>query len=71
MFSKELKHEIAEKVQKILQDTIHPELPRGEIDFILHVDGATMMSWANIGNNGKQLQFTDIPNSIIGNMNRK
>jgi hypothetical protein len=39
-------------VQKILQDTKHPELPDGEISFHLHVDGAEDWSWADIKNNG-------------------
>ena len=52
MFSPDMKHMIAEKVQKILQDTLHPELPKGEINFLLHVDGAESWSWANIRNNG-------------------
>jgi len=49
MFSKEQKIEISEKVQKILRETNHPELPLGEIDFNLHVN--TVKSWADIRNN--------------------
>ncbi len=52
MFSLRQKQEIAEKVQKILRDTAHPELPTGEISFVLHVDGAETWSWADIQNNG-------------------
>ena len=52
MFSVRQKREISEAVQKILQDTNHPELPRGEINFLLRVDGAESWSWANIKNNG-------------------
>lgn len=52
MFSVKQKREIADKVQKILQDTKHPELPEGEINFALHVDGAESWSWADIRNNG-------------------
>jgi hypothetical protein len=53
MFSPELKHEIADAVQKILRATGHPELPEtGEIRFHLHVDGAESWSWADIVNNG-------------------
>lgn len=52
MFSPDIKRMIAEKVQKILQETRHPELPKGEVNFILHVDGAEGWSWANIRNNG-------------------
>lgn len=51
MFSRELKSEIAKKIQDILRETQHPELPKGEIQFLLHVDGGESMSWANIRNN--------------------
>ena len=50
MFSMTQKREIAEKIQQILKETNHPELPEGEISFHLHVDGAE--SWADIKNNG-------------------
>ena len=46
------KREIAEQIQEILRDTHHPELPKGEIYFHLHVDGAESWSWADIKNNG-------------------
>jgi len=52
MFSSDMKYMIAEQVQKILQETHHPELPDGQIQFLLHVDGAENWSWANIRNNG-------------------
>jgi hypothetical protein len=52
MFSVRQKREIADAVQKILRDTNHPELPRGEIVFRLHVKGAESWSWADIRNNG-------------------
>jgi hypothetical protein len=52
MFSVRQKREIAEKVQQILQETNHPELPKGEIRFMLHVDGAESWSWADVRNNG-------------------
>lgn len=52
MFSVAQKRDIAEKVQKILRETEHPELPRGEIQFFLHVDGDGASSWADIRNNG-------------------
>lgn len=52
MFSVQEKREIAEKVQIILRGTGHPELPEGEIKFYLHVGGATLLSWADIRNNG-------------------
>ena len=52
MFSVRQKREIADAVQKILRDTGHPELPQGEIRFLLHVSGVKAWSWADIRNNG-------------------
>lgn len=52
MFSIRQKRNISNAVQKILKDTNHPELPTGEIQFHLHVDGAGTGSWADIRNNG-------------------
>lgn len=52
MFSVAQKRAISKEVQRILKETGHPELPPGEIPFLLHVDGATAMSWADIRNNG-------------------
>jgi hypothetical protein len=52
MFSVQQKRDIAEAVQQILRATSHPELPEGEINFLLHVDGAESWSWADIRNNG-------------------
>ena len=52
MFSVRQKGFIADQVQKILRATKHPELPEGEISFLLHVDGAESWSWAVIPNNG-------------------
>lgn len=52
MFSVEQKRQISDAVQKILRETNHPELPVDEIQFHLHVDGATPWSWADIKNNG-------------------
>jgi len=51
MFSIKQKREISKKVQEILRQTGHPELPRGEIQFHLHVEGAQDWSWADIKNN--------------------
>lgn len=52
MFSVQQKRAIAEKVQAILRETQHPELPPGEIQFTLLVHGAESWSWARIQNNG-------------------
>ena len=52
MFSLRQKREIADQVQKILRATEHPELPEGEIQFRLFVQGAEPWSWADMRNNG-------------------
>jgi len=52
MFSIKQKREIADKIQQILRETNHPELPHDEIQFSLHVIGAEGWSWADIRNNG-------------------
>ncbi len=46
MFSSQQKREISMRVQAILQETTHDELPDSEINFILHVDGAE--SWPGL-----------------------
>jgi len=53
MFSVRQKREIAEKVQQVLRDTAHPELPEPEqeIEFTLYVNGAEAWSYAEIRNN--------------------
>ena len=66
MFSSELKREIAMKVQAILQETAHVELPAGEIQFILHVDGAEDGSWANIRNGSAH--DAPVPDVLIQNL---
>ncbi len=66
MFSADLKRMISEKVQQILQDTKHHELPEGEINFILHVDGEKDWSWANITNNNSK--YVRIPDIVKSNL---
>jgi hypothetical protein len=66
MFSPELKKEISEKIQQILRETNHPELPEGEIPFILHVDGGYGSSWANIRNTGNR--HLPAPEILVQNM---
>ena len=51
MFSVKQKRHIADAVQRILRATNHPELPTGEIQFHLHVEGSESWSWADIKNN--------------------
>lgn len=53
MFSVRQKREISDKIQVILRETGHPELPIvGEINFHIHISGASPLSWADIKNNG-------------------
>jgi len=52
MFSLKQKRDIADKIQNILRETEHPELPSGEIQFSIHVSGEEAWSWADIRNNG-------------------
>jgi len=56
MFSVQQKRDIADAIQCILRGTNHPELPKGEIKFHLHVEGAESRSWADIKNNGSVTQ---------------
>jgi hypothetical protein len=52
MFSIAQKRDIADKIQSILRETNHPELPEGEITFRIFIEGNEPWSWANITNNG-------------------
>jgi len=52
MFSVKQKRSISQKIQEILKETEHPELPKGEIEFTIHVKGTERWSWADIQNNG-------------------
>ena len=71
MFSINQKRQIAEAVQKILRETNHPELPKTEIQFSLHVDGAESWSWADIRNNGAVNQPTVNPWNEIQDTHRR
>lgn len=52
MFSIREKRAIAESIQALLRSTMHPELPEGEITFVLLVSGKEPWSWGQICNNG-------------------
>jgi len=52
VFSIRQKREISDKIQAILRETNHPELPDGEIMFSLHIHGVESWYWAVIRNNG-------------------
>lgn len=61
MFTPLQKRLIAHKVQQILRATGNPELPKGEITFRLHVEGAEDWSWADIKNNGAVPKNVGVP----------
>ena len=65
MFSRELKERISNEVQQILKATNDDELPDGEIQFLLHIDGAEGWSWANVRNNGSIGK--DVPPELLCN----
>lgn len=69
MFSSDLKKFIAHKIEEILKDTNHHELPTTNIQFILHVDGSTNWRWANIRNNNPLPM--EIPQELFRNMTVK
>ena len=60
MFSTLTKGLIASAVREILAVTENAELSNGEINFILHVDGKEVWSWANIQNNNKSIEVPDV-----------
>ena len=61
--------EIAEKIQAILQDIDDDELPSsGEINFIIHIDGAEDWSWANI-RNGSEASL-EVPDALVKNLTK-
>ena len=58
MFSMKEKQEIAAKIEKILLDLKHPEMPTEKLKFTLHVDGKEIWSWADIEPNWKYSKDT-------------
>lgn len=68
MFTIKQKQQIAEKVQKAIQETLNDELPLGEVSFILHVDGAQDWSWANIRNNSAR--DVPVPDVLVKNLTK-
>ncbi len=63
MFTVQQKRDISDKVQAILRETDHPELPEGEIQFHLHVKGAEgtvqFPPWTDIKNNEMQTELEE------------
>lgn len=66
MLSTKVKEELSQKIQSLLQEIGDEELPDGEINFILHVDGKEGWSWANIRNSNSR--NIPVPNSIVRNL---
>lgn len=66
MLSPKQKQYISMKVQEILQEIEDDELPNGEVQFILHVDGAEDWSWANIRN--MSARDVPVPRALIQNL---
>ena len=69
MFSSQQKKYISSRVQAILKEIANDELPDGEINFILHVDGAEDWSWANIRN--ESARDIPVPDEIVKNLSVK
>lgn len=57
MFSVKQKQEIAGKIEKILLELNHPEMPKEKPVFELHIEGTEQWSWADIEPNWK---YTEI-----------
>lgn len=66
MLASQVKKELSEKIQALLQEVSDSELPKGEISFILHIDGAESWSWANIRNYGDK--DVRVPSNIDRNL---
>ena len=66
MLSTQVKKQISEEIQNILQSIKDDELPEGEINFILHIDGKEDWSWSNIRNSGKKDWM--VPNVLVKNL---
>lgn len=66
MLSIKAKQEISERIQVLLHEIVDDELPIGEIQFILHVDGKESWSWTNIRN--LSAKNNSVPNDIIKNL---
>lgn len=66
MLSREVKKEISRKVQAILRKVNDDELPDGEINFILHIDGKETWSWANIQN--ESMREKEVPLDLTRNL---
>lgn len=67
MFISEVKQDIAQRVQEILEEYLdHYEMQGAPIKFILHVDGNDPLSWANIQESADA--WRQVPESLRGNL---
>ena len=69
MLSTKNKIALAEAIQAMLQTIKDDELPEGEINFILHIDGKEGWSWANIRNSSHR--ELPVPSVLIQNLTNK
>ena len=69
MLRPDVKEKISKAVQEILQLIDDYELPKGEIPFILHIDGEDPISWANIRNMSDRQK--PVPVELIQNHTNK
>jgi hypothetical protein len=69
MLSLKVKQAISEAVQAILQTVSDDELPKGEVNFILHIDGEKDYSWSNIRNTS--MRYIQVPDVLIQNLSTK
>ena len=53
MFSVAEKKKIAEEIEKLLLSFEHPEMPKQQPDFKIHINGKESWSWADIEPNWK------------------
>ena len=62
MFSVKEKQWLASEIEKLLLSLNHPEMPKSEPSFKIHVDGAESWSWADIEPNWKYAKNQTSPN---------
>ncbi len=79
MFSVQEKKEIARKIEELLLELSHPEMPDEKLKFLLQVHGKEPWSWANIEPNwffedGKEMgynPFNEISRAIFKNKQKE
>ncbi len=66
MLHSQVKKDIAQEIQVLLRSIVDSELPEGEINFILHIDGKEDWSWANIRNDSHK--NVPVPDILVQNL---